>query len=180
MNENNNQVNPNNGMMGQPNMGANPNNGMMGQPKGKNKKGLIIGLSVGAVLLVAVIIAVVLLFSGKSKLVCTQTESAANGITMKNVVEFTFKGKSANSAKAVMEVDLGNHAALKDTFIETLEGEYQTFEEQGIDMEITSDDTKVYVTLNVSKDKMKNADLTSFETYEDIKNDMEQQGFTCK
>ena len=173
----------NNGMMNQgmqnPQM---MNNGMMNQgmqnPASKGNKKII--FIVGGVLLAIVAVVVfILAFTGNSKtLTCTMSETSY-GITMDMEATVKFKGDKAKSAVALITVDLGSMASYKDTYLESLEESYSGYETDGVDVEITSDDSKIYVKIS-GEDTNPDFIGSSEESYDAVKKDLEESGFTCK
>ena len=148
------------------------------EPKRKNKflLPLIIGISVFVVALVVVLI---VLLGGNKTLNCTRTETNS-GMEMKMDATISFKRKKASSAKVSVVVDLGNYASYKDVFINSFEEEYEKQAKDGIKVNITSDDSHVYINMEASSD---NYDVLGFVTakdYNEAKKELEADGFTCK
>lgn len=148
------------------------------QPKKKNKflLPLIIGISVFVVTLVVVLI---VLLGGNKTLNCTRTETNS-GMEMKMDATISFKSKKVSSAKVSVVVDLGNYASYKDVFINSFKEEYEKQAKDGIKVNITSDDSHVYINMEASRD---NYDVLGFVTakdYNEAKKELEADGFTCK
>ena len=70
--------------------------------------------------------------------------------------------------------------AYKETFIKEFENEYASFAENGLDVKITSDDSKIYIKFNADSKKFEAAGLSTSGTYKEVKSDMETQGFVCE
>ena len=176
-------MNPNPGMPVEPNMGMNPNSGMpspvVGQPvKQKNKK-LPIIIGVVAAVVVAVVVLLIVLLGGNKSLKCKQEQSLGMGMTMTANVEFKFEGKNVKSADMLIDVDLGSYSSFKETFIQQFEVQYAEYEEKGLDVEITSDDSKIFIEFSADKDKFEAAGFSTAGTYKEVKSDMETKGFVC-
>ena len=148
------------------------------QPKKKNKflLPLIIGISVFVVTLVVVLI---VLLGGNKTLNCTRTETNS-GMEMKMDATISFKNKKVSRAKVLVVVDLGNYASYKDVFINSFKEEYEKQAKDGIKVNITSDDSHVYINMEASRD---NYDVLGFVTakdYNEAKKELEADGFKCK
>ena len=173
MNENNNF---NNGMNSNPGMPT----PVVAQPakQGNKKLLVIIGIVIAVVAVVSVVIA--LLLGGNKTLTCKQEQSLGMGMAMNASVDFNFNGKNVQNANMNIEVDLGNYGSFKDTFIKQFEEEYASFAEKGLNVEITSDDSKIYIKFKADRQKFEAAGLSTSGTYKEVKSDMETQGFVCE
>lgn len=139
----------------------------------KNIVPIVIGVA-------AVIVVVLLFFTGGTKtLVCTNSESSY-GMKMDMKATMKFKKDNINSVEAVITVDLGSYASQKDYLIELLEEEYSSYEDDGIDVSVTSDSNKVYVKMKANKDNFDEMGLATATTFKEAKKEMEEEGFTCK
>ena len=187
MNEQNNNINgqfnqnpgmPNPGMPnpGMPNPGM-PNPGMP-TPKKKNKKlifniiGSVCGFIIGFVI-------VHFLLSGGKTLNCTMSENTM-GMTLTADLKVKFKGDEVSKANIDMTFDLGSFASYKDTMLESLEEEYSSDEFKEMDVKITSDESKIYIKMQATKNNFKDAGFSTSGNYKDVKADLEESGFTCK
>ena len=179
-------ANPNMGMQPNMNMGVNPNMGIqpnmnMGanQVNKKSNKTMIIVISIMAALIVIGVILFFVLSGGKKSLNCTQS-TTESGFDMKADVIADFKDNIIDEMSMNISVDMGEYVEYKDTFIESFEEEYAELRNRGISVDITSDDTHVYIKLGANKDTYKELDMSSSGEYEEVKNYFEGEGFICK
>lgn len=112
-------------------------------------------------------------------LVCTQN-TTESGMDMEMVATVNFVGNDAKEISAVMTVDLGEYIDYKDMFIDTFKSEYKEYTDKGVEVEITSKDTNVIIDIHATKDKIAETSLVSKEKYEDVKKELEEEGFICK
>ncbi len=112
-------------------------------------------------------------------MVCTQ-KTEESGMTMDMTATISFVGNDAKKFDALMTVDLGEYKEYKDTFIETFKKEYKEYSDKGVNVDITSDDAKVIIKLNADKDHLKSTNFISKETFDDVKTELEKEGFSCK
>ena len=178
-----NPQNMNSGMMNQeiPNP-QNMNSGVQNpnvQPKTSNGNKKVLFIVGGILLAVVAVVVFILALTGNSKtLTCTMSETSF-GVTMDMEATVKFKGDKAKSAVALITVDLGSMASYKDTYLESLEESYSDYEKDGVDVEITSDDSKIYVKIS-GEDTNPDFIGSSEENYDAVKKDLEESGFTCK
>lgn len=180
MNEQNNNFNLNNGMNNsqpvvEPQQPVIENQEI--HTKNSNKK--IILIIIGAV--IAVLVAVLLyifVFSGKT-LTCTVDEENM-GIILSAKLEMKFKGNEVSNADIDMTFDLGDYVNYKDIMLEQIEEQYSDDEFKNMGVKVTSDDTKIYVNMEATKETFKDAGFSTEGTYKEVKKDLEDQGFTCK
>lgn len=119
-------------------------------------------------------------------LTCTQTqEDDGTTATQEMVVEF----QNNEASKFTMTMNMvAENASAEDlkTAEGILESTFSAFEENGMDVDVSSDDTSV--TAKVSADFTKMTDEEKDEvgftgsdnTYETIKENFESEGYTCK
>lgn len=139
---------------------------------------LIIGISILVVGLIVVLLVFVL--GGKEKtMICTNTQSSY-GMVMEMEAKMNFKKDKIQSVDALITVDLGSYSSYKDTFIESFEEEYSDYENDGVDVNITSDDSKIYINMKASQSNYDAVGLATSESYNEVKEELEEQGFTCK
>lgn len=112
-------------------------------------------------------------------LVCTQ-KTTESGMDMEMVATVNFVGNDAKEISAVMTVDLGEYIDYKDMFIDTFKEEYKEYTDKGVEVEITSKDTNVIIDIYATKDKIAETSLVSKERYDDVKEELESEGFICK
>lgn len=112
-------------------------------------------------------------------LVCTQ-KTTESGMDMEMEATIKFKNDDAKEIDAVMTVDLGQYAAYKDTFIDTFKKEYQEYIDKGVDVEFSSEGTKIIIEIEAEKENMKDVNMFSKEKYEDVKKELEASKFICK
>ena len=119
-------------------------------------------------------------------LTCTQTqEDDGTTATQEMVVEFQNNEASKFTMNINMKAENANAEDLK-TAESILKSTFSTFEESGMDVDVSSDDTAV--TAKVSADFTKMTDEEKDEvgftgsdnTYETIKENLESEGYTCK
>jgi len=164
-----------------PNPGM-PNPGMMNYampPQKKSNKNIIfIIIGVVAALIIGLLL-YFLVFSGNKTLVCTNSQNA-EGIMVSTNYDFKFKHNKVDTATVKMTFDLAEYASYKDEFLKEIEQEFLSDDYEGVNVEITSDDSKIYVNMNASKDSFAEAGLTEGSTYNEIKADLESEGAVCK
>ena len=119
-------------------------------------------------------------------LTCTQSqEDDGTTATQEMVVEFQNNEASKFTMTINMKAENANAEDLK-TAESILKSTFSTFEESGMDVDVSSDDTAV--TAKVSADFTKMTDEEKDEvgftgsdnTYETIKENLESEGYTCK
>ena len=145
-------------------------------PKQKTNKNVII---IASILIVVAVIATVFFLNRTTTLVCTDSETSV-GMDMTMEATMKFRKNELLSIKAVMTVDLGKYANRKEMFIETLEDSYSSSEYDDIDVKITSEDNKVYVTMKADKNNFKHTGLITSKTLDEARKELEEDGFVCK
>ena len=145
-------------------------------PKQKTNKNVII---IASILIVVAVIATVFFLNRTTTLVCTDSETSV-GMDMTMEATMKFRKNEILSITAVMTVDLGKYANQKELFIETLEDSYSSSEYDDIDVKITSDDNKVYVTMKADKNNFKHTGLITSKTLDEARKELEEDGFVCK
>lgn len=156
-----------NGPMPMP-MNNQPNNG-------QNKKkaiGIIVGVVVG-------ICALGFIFSssGNKTLTCSRSDTLS-GMNYSETVNVYFKNNKVKSLKARFSYDLGSYASQKDLFVEALEESFE--DEEDFTYDIRADGDKIIVDISASNDDGVEEYISSSANYDDVKEDLEEEGYTCK
>jgi len=174
------QVNPN--MYGyaqqyHPNIGGENNS-----PKNAKNMPLIIGASVGGGLLLLLIILFATGIIGGKTLTCSQSEETY-GISMKEELKFYFKDDKVNKVVGKMTMDYGDNTMYKEMLQGSFEEQIADLKEEGIDAKLTSNNTSMTLTVTAKKDSIEEAfgvDSEEENSYKEIKERYEDQGYTCK
>lgn len=156
-----------NGPMPMP-MNNQPNNG-------QNKKkaiGIIVGVVVG-------ICALGFIFSssGNKTLTCSRSDTLS-GMNYSETVNVYFKNNKVKSLKARFSYDLGSYASQKDLFVEALEESFE--DEEDFTYDIRADGDKIIVDISASNGDGVEEYISSSANYDDVKEDLEEEGYTCK
>lgn len=166
--------NTNNYQNGQPTNPIAQSNDNNNNKQTKNKIPVIIGI----VAVVAIVILLVV-FGGNKTLVCTTSETSM-GIEMNTKATMKFSRNKAKSLDAVITVNLGRYADQKHLFIEQFERTYASYDNETMDINITSDDENVYINMNAKKGNFSGIGITNTVTYEEAKKELEDEGFICE
>ena len=150
----------------------------LAQPHDKQKstKKIVI---IASVLILAVVITVIFFLNRPTTLICTETDTSV-GMDMATAVTMKFKKDELTGVKVVVTIDLGEYADQKEFFIEKLEESYSSSEYEGIDLKITSDKNKVYVTMKADKNNFEHMGLVTSKTLDEAKKELEEDGYICK
>lgn len=173
-----NQPMPN--QMGMQNPGYPP----QAQPVKNNQTTKYILIGVGAAVLLIVILLVTGVLGGK-KLTCTMTEDMY-GMKMTQEMKFHFSGDKVNKITGKNRIEFEDPELLEGMgdMIEELEEEMVSeFEDTGAKTNVTSDDKSVTVTFSMGKDSLEEnfgMDPDEEVTIEEVKEEFESQGYTCK
>ena len=119
-------------------------------------------------------------------LVCTQTQDE-NGMSMTTEMNVTFKNDEASefTMTADMEVE-DTYKDYMDQFKSIMEESFSSFKENGIDVTIDSKDTTVTATISANFDEMTEDEkeeigfTSSDNSYDSVKQSLEDSGFTCE
>ena len=141
------------------------------------KKNIFIVMGIILVILFIVVL-YIFLFNFKT-LTCSISEDTM-GIDLSTELKMKFKGKDVSNADISMVFDLGTFSNYKEQMLKTIENQYSSEEFKKMNLKITSDDTKIYVNMQSTKENFKEAGFSTEGTYKEVKADLEQQGFTCK
>ena len=119
-------------------------------------------------------------------LVCTQTQDE-NGMSMTTEMNVTFKNDEASefTMTADMEVE-DTYKDYMDQFKSIMEESFSSFKENGMDVTIDSKDTTVTATISanfneMTEDEKEEIGFTSSDnSYDSVKQSLEDSGFTCE
>ncbi len=119
-------------------------------------------------------------------LVCTQTQDE-NGMSMTTEMNVTFKNDEASefTMTADMEVE-DTYKDYMDQFKSIMEESFSSFKENGMDVTIDSKDTTVTATISANFDEMTEDEkeeigfTSSDNSYDSVKQSLEDSGFTCE
>lgn len=119
-------------------------------------------------------------------LVCTQTQDE-NGMSMTTEMNVTFKNDEASefTMTADMEVE-DTYKDYMDQFKSIMEESFSSFKENGMDVTIDSKDTTVTATISANFDEMTEDEkeeigfTSSDNSYDAVKQSLEDSGFTCE
>ena len=123
---------------------------------------------------------------GTQTLVCTQTQEE-DGMTMTTEMNVAFQNDEASefTMTADMKVD-DTYIDYMDQFESIMKESFSTFEEDGMDVTIESKDTTITATVSanfneMTEDEKEQIGFTSSDnSYDDVKQSLEDSGFTCK
>lgn len=146
--------------------------------KKKSHKIVILILSIIIIALIIFIIYLLMFFEGTKILKCVQEEEMS-GMNLLGTANIYFKKNKVEQVDMKIEVDLGEYIDYKDVFIEKFSEEYSTYGD-GIDVDILSDDTKVYVEISANKNNFDKLDIINESNYDKVKTELESQGFKCE
>lgn len=153
-------------------------NDKKGKKNGVKVVFIVIGVLIALVAL-CVIFDTTLVNDEEKTMICTQ-KTEESGMTMDMTATIKFVGNDAKTFDALMTVDLGEYKEYKDTFIETFKSEYKEYSDKGVNVNITSEDSKVIIKLDADKEHLKSTNFISKETFDDVKTELEKEGFSCK
>jgi len=142
------------------------------EPKKTMNLPLIIG---GAIGIIAIIVLILFLTGvlGGTKLTCTKEDSFM-GMTMKESAVISFKDDKPNSATFKETIDYGTNSYYKESLKEDFEDELEDYKEDGLDAQLISDDTSYTLVIKYKKDDL------GTTSYEETKQEFEEDGYTCK
>jgi len=134
----------------------------------------------GAVLAIIAIIVVYFVFFAKGNvLTCTMNDSSM-GMDMETVMKVQFKNDKASKVDATMTVDLGIYGSYADTFVDQFESQFSYYETLGVDTDIQTKDNKVIIKMSASNENVGLVSETDGGSYNEVKKELEAQGFSCK
>lgn len=128
---------------------------------------------------------------GGDKLTCTKTKDSSEYVQEQKMA-VTVKSEKIKKMEITSDTTF-NKASDKEieTNYDLLKNLYSNFDEEGIDIEVTKDKKSVKAVISIDFDKAKEEDVKQFTSsysnekndkisIDDIKKDMENDGFTCK
>ena len=142
---------------------------------------------------IIVIISLVCMFfitgCGKIDLSCTKINNSNENLKSEQNISVNFKDKKVSSIDVKEEVTLSdNYAKYADMLEKNLKTQYGSFKEkeQGIEIKTTNKDKKITLTVKADITKMSNESKTKFkvvgtaQTKDEVKKELESQGYACK
>lgn len=144
-------------------------------------------------LLLALLCVMCLSGCGKKTLTCTDTNNE-DGIKSIETIKFKFKKNKIKSFNVSVENEATDDSIKNnwDTFVSMLESTFKVDEEtKGITVKTDSNDKKYTysVSVDVDLDKIEDEDALGFDleemkkyenAYDEIKSELEKEGYTCK
>lgn len=127
--------------------------------------------------------------AGETKtLECTKT-SDSEGLKMNELIKAEFSGSKVTIIDMNISFDTtgqqdGFTKTLEDSLKESFDEEYGN--KKGVDYKVNTTSKEVGVSIKMELDKMSEADKkelnvdSSYDTYDDSKKDLENEGYTCK
>lgn len=122
----------------------------------------------------------------KDKLVCTKT-STENEMVMDQKVEAYFKSDTVDNITISLSVDLGEkYAGLTDVFKKTFEEQYKSYSNNGQDLKIENDGSKININISIDPSKLTDDQKNEFgitnvnEGIEIARKSLEDEGYTCE
>ena len=147
--------------------------------KSNKKLPLIIGMILAIIAVIGIV--VFLLLTGKEKtMVCTLSDQYL-GLKTSAEAEIKFKNDRVEKIEMDMTFDLGEYAFYKDKFIEALKKGYnEQNDDVKVDIDITSDDSHIYAHMEASSNNYGILGNIQGKKYEEVKESLESDGYTCK
>lgn len=123
---------------------------------------------------------------GSKTLVCTMTEEET-GATMTMQMNVSFKDDVATKFDATIDMNVEDeYASYTDLLVSSLEEQFSSFEDSGIDVDVKSSGNKVTASLGanfeqLTEDQKEELGFDPAEnTYDAVKSQLEDTGMTCK
>lgn len=148
--------------------------------KGSSKTPIIIVI---AVVVIALIALVVYFISGNKTMTCTQTMDQSQ-MKMEAEAKISFSMNKADKVDAEFTIELKDrYIPYKDTFIKEFKKQYSTYEkkyeikpkyeetDKGLKMSFSASNNSFQKAMSISSNK---------NSYNQVKEDMEKAGYTCK
>lgn len=148
----------------------------VGGAQKKNNTSIIIVAVVGIIVVVGIVYFV---FFNTKKLSCTSHESSM-GITSDSTFDLKFKNNKFSSMNAVITFDFGSMSTYKDQYLEIMKESYLEDISDTIKYSIKEDGNKVVMTFSASNTGAEIFDIDEDGDYDDIKEFLENNGYTCK
>ncbi len=146
------------------------NNNNSGQKK--NTLGIILGV-VGVIALVGIGYS----FFGGKTLTCT-TSDKTYGMTYNDVVKVKFKNDKVKSINQETTVDLGDYSSQKDEIVKMFEEEYE--DDDDLTYSVKTQGDKIVVSVTATTEDGFDYFFYGDYNYDDLKKDLEDDGYTCK
>lgn len=123
---------------------------------------------------------------------CSMTQEQS-GATMKQTVDITFKKEEVSNVKMAINTKVTDDVSDSDwnSLVDMLDEQYPAADKNGFKLTRNNDEKKrsYKITIDVDVNKVKEDDLAEYDleglagaqgTYDDIKEQMENSGLTCK
>lgn len=123
---------------------------------------------------------------------CSMTQEQS-GATMKQTVDITFKKEEVSNVKMAIDTKVTDDVSDSDwnSLVDMLDEQYPAADKNGFKLTRNNDEKKrsYKITIDVDVNKVKEDDLAEYDleglagaqgTYDDIKEQMENSGLTCK
>ncbi len=123
---------------------------------------------------------------------CSMTQEQS-GATMKQTVDITFKKEKVSNVKMAIDTKVTDDVSDSDwnSLVDMLDEQYPAADKNGFKLTRNNDEKKrsYKITIDVDVNKVKEDDLAEYDleglagaqgTYDDIKEQMENSGLTCK
>ena len=123
---------------------------------------------------------------------CSMTQEQS-GATMKQTVDITFKKEQVSNVKMAIDTKVTDDVSDSDwnSLVDMLDEQYPAADKNGFKLTRNNDEKKrsYKITIDVDVNKVKEDDLAEYDleglagaqgTYDDIKEQMENSGLTCK
>ena len=129
--------------------------------------------------------ALVLTGCGSKTLTCTKT-GTEDGMETKENIKVTFKNDKPATAEMNMEMILDEDTkSYADMILGMLESTFEEAEQEGLTIDTEKTDDSIKVKMNVDFNKVKSTeeldfDIDSDEDFESVKEDFEEDGYSCK
>jgi len=125
---------------------------------------------------------------GNKTLKCNRDNSYSDEMKMYQELELKFKSDSVSKLSMNMSVELGEeYLDFKDSLLQSVESEFADFsDEKGLSYSSSNNDSgfdfKLKINFNKLSDSAKNnIDIVNYESsYESVKADLEESGYSCK
>lgn len=143
------------------------------------KKRIIFGATMGVMLLS-------LTGCGGKTLTCTNTQEQT-GMTMQAEVKVSFRNDTASDLNMTVKTDIDDdYADRTSQFAKLLEEQYSSYEDSGFDVDVKSTNNTVTLTLgadfaHMTDEEKENLGFDSSDnSYDAVKDSLEDSGFTCR
>lgn len=169
--------NPMNGNPNQFNQNMNPYTNLQPTPNNPSKNKTI--AIVAGVVAIAIVAVVAFLLLGSNTLTCSMSDES-DGMKMTTELKIKHKKESIKGVELKMTVDLGKNTEFKEYIVEQYKEMFSESEYKNVDVKVTSDKSKIYVTMRASEDDITELGLFTTETLDEIREELEDEGYTCK